>query len=60
MPTDRDALLKAYLDAFRGTVQRFFPVPAGSPETAFVPVAGRYPAFELLPPSGVRANVAGQ
>lgn len=46
---ERPPVLKAYLDRFRREVQRFFPVPAGSPVEAFVPLAPRYPAFELLP-----------
>ena len=37
------------LEQFRREVQRFFPVPAGSPVDAFTPLAQRYPAFELLP-----------
>lgn len=41
-------ILKAYLDSFRKEVQRFFPVPAGSPPQAFAEVATSYPAFELL------------
>ncbi len=45
----RPELLKAYLDRFRTTVQRYFPVPAGSPPQAFVDVASNYPVFELLP-----------
>lgn len=44
---ERPAVLKAYLDRFHREVQRFFPVPAGSPVEAFHPLAGRYPAFEL-------------
>ena len=40
-------ILAAYLDRFRREVQRFFPLPAGSPADAFVPLAERYPAFEL-------------
>jgi deazaflavin-dependent oxidoreductase (nitroreductase family) len=44
---DKPELLKAYLDRFRPTVQRYFPVPAGSPATAFGPLADRYPVFEL-------------
>ena len=44
---DKPAVLKAYLDRFRRTVQRYFPVPAGSPASAFRPVAARYPVFEL-------------
>jgi len=42
-------LLKAYLDRFKTTVQRYFPVPAGSPAQSFVEVVGNYPVFELLP-----------
>lgn len=45
---ERPPILKAYLDRFRREVQRFFPVPAGSPVKMFVPLAHRYPAFELL------------
>jgi hypothetical protein len=46
---ERPPILKAYLDRFRREVQRFFPVPAGSPVERFAPLAHRYPAFELLP-----------
>src|SRR5690242_3669171 len=42
-------LLKAYLDRFKTTVQRYFPVPAGSPPQAFAELAENYPVFELLP-----------
>ncbi|HUI25554.1 MAG TPA: nitroreductase/quinone reductase family protein [Candidatus Kryptonia bacterium] len=45
---EKPPIIKAYLDAFHREVQRFFPVPAGSPVDAFVPLAARYPAFELL------------
>ena len=68
IPNDqKPEILKAYLDRFRLTVQRYFPVPAGSPPSAFVDVAGRYPVFELrepppatpggrpAPPTGARA-----
>jgi deazaflavin-dependent oxidoreductase (nitroreductase family) len=41
-------VLKAYLDNFKREVQRYFPVPAGSPPEAFAEVASSYPAFELL------------
>ena len=44
---EKPPIIKAYLDTFRREVQRFFPVPAGSPIDAFVPLAERYPAFEL-------------
>ena len=49
--TDKPAMLKAYLDTFRREVQRYFPVPAGSPPEAFLPLAANYPVFELLPES---------
>jgi len=42
-------ILKAYLDRFQTTVQRYFPVPAGSGLEAFRDLAPNYPAFELLP-----------
>jgi deazaflavin-dependent oxidoreductase (nitroreductase family) len=44
---EKPRVLKAYLDAYSGQVQRFFPVQAGSPVDAFVALADRYPAFEL-------------
>jgi deazaflavin-dependent oxidoreductase (nitroreductase family) len=46
---EKPAVLKAYLDRFALAVQRYFPVPAGVPETAFSSLVGRYPAFELVP-----------
>jgi deazaflavin-dependent oxidoreductase (nitroreductase family) len=45
----RPAILKAYLDNFKTEVQRYFPVPAGSPVEAFTELTASYPAFELLP-----------
>lgn len=45
---EKPAILAAYLDRFRREVQRFFPLPAGSPATEFSSVAARYPAFELV------------
>ena len=44
---EKPALLKAYLDSFKTTVQRYFPVPAGSPPQDFANVAANYPVFEL-------------
>ena len=46
-PGMRSPILKAYLDRFAGEVQRFFPVPKGSPVEAFSELAPRYPVFEL-------------
>jgi hypothetical protein len=48
-PSLRPPVLKAYLDRFAGEVQRFFPVPKGSPVEAFKELASRYPVFELQP-----------
>jgi deazaflavin-dependent oxidoreductase (nitroreductase family) len=45
---EKPELLKAYLDQFKLSVARFFPVPPGSAPAAFVPLAGRYPVFELI------------
>ena len=47
--SDKPEILKAYLDRFKLTVQRYFPIPAGSPAAAFTPFVARYPVFELLP-----------
>lgn len=46
---ERPPILKDYLDSFRREVQQFFPVKAGAPLEEFLPLAERYPAFELLP-----------
>jgi hypothetical protein len=48
-PGKRSPILKAYLDRFAGEVQRFFPVPKGSPVEAFNDLAPHYPVFELQP-----------
>src|SRR5208283_5237395 len=45
---EKPQYLKAYLDRFKTTVQRYFPVPAGSDEKAFAPIAADYPVFELI------------
>jgi deazaflavin-dependent oxidoreductase (nitroreductase family) len=47
---DKPEILDAYLTRFTLTVQRYFPVKAGAAREAFVPVASRYPVFELQPP----------
>ena len=46
---EKPEILKAYLDNFKPTVQRYFPIPAGSPVEAFQPLAARYPVFEIIP-----------
>jgi deazaflavin-dependent oxidoreductase (nitroreductase family) len=45
---NKPEVLKAYLDNFKREVQRYFPVPAGSPVQAFGGLAESYPAFELI------------
>ena len=52
---DKPPILKLCLDRHRLTVQRFFPVRAGSPSHAFQPIAQRYPVFELVPKDDTRA-----
>jgi deazaflavin-dependent oxidoreductase (nitroreductase family) len=47
---EKPAILKGYLDRFKTTVQRYFPLPAGSPADTFAEFANRYPVFELIPP----------
>jgi deazaflavin-dependent oxidoreductase (nitroreductase family) len=44
---EKPRLLQAYLERFRTTVQRYFPVPAGSDLEALAAIAARYPVFEL-------------
>ncbi|MDH3520551.1 MAG: nitroreductase/quinone reductase family protein [Myxococcales bacterium] len=46
--SEKHAVLKAYLDRFRRTVQRYFPVTAGSPLEDFEPYVARYPVFEIV------------
>jgi F420H(2)-dependent quinone reductase len=46
---EKPAILSAYLDRFRLTVQRYFPVRAGSGPEAFTQLVDRYPVFELRP-----------
>lgn len=45
---EKPEILKAYLDQFKREVQRYFPLPAGSPVEAFRELAQSYPAFELI------------
>ena len=44
---ERPEILREYLDRYRLTVQRYFPVKAGSAASAFAEIANRYPVFEL-------------
>jgi deazaflavin-dependent oxidoreductase (nitroreductase family) len=46
--TEKPEILKTYLERFKTIVQRYFPVPAGSPASAFAAYVGRYPVFELM------------
>jgi deazaflavin-dependent oxidoreductase (nitroreductase family) len=46
---EKPEILKAYVDQFKKEVQRYFPVPAGSPVEAFRELVQSYPAFELIP-----------
>jgi hypothetical protein len=45
---EKPEILKAYLDRFNLTVQRYFPVRADSGSGAFAEIVDRYPVFELL------------
>jgi len=45
---DKPRYLKEYLERFKTTVQRYFPIPAGSSAEAFVAIAANYPVFELV------------
>jgi deazaflavin-dependent oxidoreductase (nitroreductase family) len=56
---EKPPLLEAYLDQFRTTVQRYFPVAAGSGAEAFADLASRYPVFELLPATEARQGDKG-
>jgi deazaflavin-dependent oxidoreductase (nitroreductase family) len=44
---EKPELLKAYLDRFKTTVQRYFPVPANSDVQVLASIASNYPVFEL-------------
>jgi deazaflavin-dependent oxidoreductase (nitroreductase family) len=47
--SEKPEFLKMYLERFTPTVQRYFPVKAGSPVEAFRDLAPNYPVFELIP-----------
>jgi len=44
---EKPELLKVYLDRFKLTAQRYFPIPAGAAVEEFESLAARYPVFEL-------------
>jgi hypothetical protein len=46
---EKPEFLKSYLDSYKTEVQRYFPVPAGSPAAAFGDIASNHPVFELHP-----------
>src|SRR5579859_1051049 len=46
---DKPEILKFYLEKYKSAVQRYFPVPAGSPAERFRGIAENYPVFELSP-----------
>ena len=46
---ERPEILKAYVDRFKLTVQRYFRGQSGSNLRVFAAIAERYPVFELLP-----------
>lgn len=46
---EKPPILSTYLDRFQPTVQRYFPIPAGSAPDSFARIADRCPVFELLP-----------
>jgi deazaflavin-dependent oxidoreductase (nitroreductase family) len=45
---EKPELLEAYLNHFKTTVQRYFPLAAGADAQAFVSFAANYPVFELV------------
>ena len=57
---EKPNLLKVYLERFRLYVQRCFPVTAGSPAEEFVPIANRYPVFELIAFTDADRDATGQ
>lgn len=44
---EKPVILKNYLENYKGAVQRYFPVEAGSPESEFAPICDRVPVYEL-------------
>jgi len=49
LPDDqKPEILRAYVNEYRHTVQRFFAVPGASPVEAFRAIADRHPVFEVV------------
>jgi deazaflavin-dependent oxidoreductase (nitroreductase family) len=46
---EKPEILKLYFEKYKSQVQRYFPVPAGSPAETFRDIAANYPVFELIP-----------
>jgi deazaflavin-dependent oxidoreductase (nitroreductase family) len=44
---EKPEILREYLSRYKTTVQRYFPIPAGSPPEEFFRIAPSYPVFEL-------------
>src|SRR5262245_9747948 len=47
--SEKAQILGEYLNRYKTTVQRYFPVPAGAPQEAFSSIAPQYPVFEMVP-----------
>ena len=45
---EKAPIIKAFVERFKPTVQRYFPVAAGAPVAEFEAIAERYPVFELI------------
>ena len=48
LDAEKPKILKAYVNRFHRMSGRFFPLPASAPSGAFLPIAARYPVFELI------------
>jgi deazaflavin-dependent oxidoreductase (nitroreductase family) len=46
---EKPAILKAYVERFATTVQRYFPVQATADAQAYRDITSKYPVFELVP-----------
>lgn len=58
--SERPPLLKAYLDRFALTVQRYFPPRRGAPESNFASIADQYPVFELITDGDSSGGASGR